>query len=106
MQVVCCHRRCIRDGLRYNKGMMINSLLYKFDILSPKFKQMLRASILEVDQRQIDIYHQLSFADRFRQGCAISDMARNVVAYRIRQENPQLNVQESHRMALQRAYMP
>lgn len=106
MQGGYCRKRCMRDGFRYNKNMMTNSVPYKFDILSPKFKQMLKASILEVDQRQIDIYHQLSFADRFRQGCAISDMARNVVVYRIRQENPQLNVQESHRMALQRAYRP
>ena len=65
---------------------------------------MVKASIAEVDQRQIDIYQRLSAADRFRQGCAISDTARNVVAYRIRQENPELTVLEAHRLALQRAY--
>ena len=72
--------------------------------LSPEFKQMIKASSAEVDPRQIDIYRQLSPAARFRQGCAISDTARNVVAYRIRQENPELTVQEATRMALQRAY--
>lgn len=72
--------------------------------LSPEFKQMVKASSAEVDLRQIDIYRQLSPAARFRQGCAISDTARNVVAYRIRQENPELTVQEATRMALQRAY--
>ena len=56
--------------------------------LSLEFRQMVRASATEVDQRQINIYCQLSAADRFRQGCSISDTARNVVAYRIRQENP------------------
>lgn len=74
--------------------------------LSSEFKQLVKASVAEVDQRQIDIYLQLSPAARFRQGCAISDTARNVVAYRIRQENPQLTLQEANQMALQRAYTP
>ncbi|MBI5825744.1 MAG: hypothetical protein HZB18_17080 [Chloroflexi bacterium] len=65
---------------------------------------MLKASIAEVHQHQIDIYRRLSAADHFRQGCSISDTARNVVAYRIRQENPELTVLEAHRLALQRAY--
>ncbi len=74
--------------------------------LSPEFKQLVKASASEVDQRQIDIYHQLSAAARFRQGCAISDTARNVVVYRIRQENPKLTPQEANQLALQRAYKP
>lgn len=65
---------------------------------------MIKASAAEADQRQIDIYRQLSPADRFRQGSSISDTARNVVAYRIRQENPELTSDEANRMALQRAY--
>jgi len=80
------------------------STKYKIDPSNPNFKQMLKTCMLEVDQRQIDIYHQLSFAERFRQGCAISDMARNVVALQIRNESPQLTLQESIRMALHRAY--
>src|SRR6266498_3413799 len=47
--------------------------------LSPELRQVLRSSATEVDQRQVDIYHQLSPADRFRQGCSISDTARKVV---------------------------
>ena len=74
--------------------------------LTHELRQVLRSSAAEVDQRQVDIYRQLSFADRFRQGCSVSDTARNVVAYRIRQENPNLSVQEAHRIALQRAYSP
>lgn len=73
--------------------------------LSPEFRQMVKASVAEVDQRQLDIYCQLSVADRFRQGCSISDTSRNVVAYRIRQENPELTPLEANRMALQRAYI-
>jgi hypothetical protein len=72
--------------------------------LSAEFKQVLKNSAAEVDQRQIDIYHKLSFAERFQQGCSISDTARRVVAYRIRQENPRLSVAEASQMALQRAY--
>jgi hypothetical protein len=73
--------------------------------LLPEFKQLVKASASEADQRQIDIYHQLSPAARFRQGCAISDTARKVVAYRLRQENPELTPQQANQMALQRAYL-
>jgi hypothetical protein len=72
--------------------------------LSAEFKQVLKSSAAEVDQRQIDIYHKLSYAERFHQGCSISDTARKVVAYRIRQESPQVSLVEANRMALQRAY--
>ena len=72
--------------------------------ISPELKQILRGSAAETDQRQIDIYQRLSPADRFYQGCAISDTARNVVAYRIRQENPNLSPGEANLIALQRAY--
>ena len=72
--------------------------------LSSAFKQVLKGSVSEVDQRQIDIYRKLSFAERFHQGCSVSDTARQVVAYRIRQENPRLSLAEANRMALQRAY--
>jgi hypothetical protein len=73
-------------------------------VLSSEIKQVLMGSAAEVDQRQIDVYRKLSFADRFYQGCSISDTARNVVSYRIRQENPRLSVAEANRIALQRAY--
>ena len=72
--------------------------------LSSEFKQVLKGSAAEVDQRQIDIYRKLSFAERFHQGCSISDTARKVVAYRIRHENPRLSLAEANRMALERAY--
>ena len=74
--------------------------------LSPEFRQMVKSSAAEADSRQINIYRKLSPAARFRQGSGISDAARNVVAYRIRQEHPELTVEESIRMALQRTYRP
>jgi hypothetical protein len=72
--------------------------------LLSEIKQVLKGSAADVDQRQIDIYRTLSFAERFHQGCAISDTARKVVAYRIRQDNPKLSLIEASRIALQRAY--
>ena len=69
------------------------------EALSLEFKRMIQAGAAEVDQRQIDIYRTLSPAARFQQGCAISDTARNVVAYRIRQENPKLTPQEAQKLA-------
>ncbi|HET9909928.1 MAG TPA: hypothetical protein VFQ23_24990, partial [Anaerolineales bacterium] len=63
--------------------------------LSSEIKQVLKGSAAEVDQRQIDIYRKLSFAERFHQGCSISDIARKVVAYRIHQENPRLSLAEA-----------
>ncbi len=58
----------------------------------------------EVDSRQIEIYQKLTPADRFRQGCEISDLALRVVAYRILMENPGMNLREANRIALKRAY--
>jgi hypothetical protein len=72
--------------------------------LSSEVKQVLKGSAAEVDQRQLNIYRTLSFAERFHQGCSISDTARQVVAYRIRQENPKLSLLEANRMALKRVY--
>lgn len=72
--------------------------------LSPELKQIILSSLAEVDSRQIEIYKCLTPADRFRQGCSISDTARQVTAFRIREENPGLSIEEANRLALQRAY--
>lgn len=72
--------------------------------LSPELSRLLKSSVSEVDPRQIEIYQRLTAADRFRQGCVISDTARQVVAYRILQENPGMTLIEANRLALQRAY--
>jgi hypothetical protein len=61
----------------------------------------LDGSIAEVDRSQISIYKQLSFEQRFQQGCSISNLARQVVAHRIHQRNPHLGLAESHRLAIQ-----
>jgi hypothetical protein len=74
--------------------------------LSDQFRKILSSISSEVDPRQIEIYHRLSPADRFQQGCAISDTARTIVAYQIRQQNPEISLIEANKLALQRAYSP
>ncbi len=45
----------------------------------------IQGSAGEVDSAQITIYRRLTAAQRFQQGCSISDTARRAVAYRQRQ---------------------
>jgi hypothetical protein len=93
--------------LEYSRGKEKSGYFIKGQMeLSPEFNQMIVSSASEVDPRQIEIYHQLTAAERFRQGSSISDTARKVVAHRIRQENPELSELEANRLALQRAYSP
>jgi hypothetical protein len=93
-------QRLLYSRSRQRPGYYINGQ----PALSPEFKQMLSSSAAEVDPRQIEIYQRLSPSVRFRQGCSISNTARRVVAYHIRQENPGLSQAEAQRLALQRAY--
>lgn len=72
----------------------------------PELRRNMVSSLAEVDPRQIDIYRRLSPAERFRQGCSISDTARKVTAYRIHQENLELTPAEANRAALERSYKP
>jgi hypothetical protein len=69
--------------------------------LSPQLSAILDGSIAEVDPSQIAIFKRLSFQQRFQQGCSVSDLARQVVANRIRKRNPQLSIIEAHYLALQ-----
>ncbi len=62
----------------------------------------LDGSIMEVDPAQIAIYKQLSIKQRFQQGCSISNLARQVVAHRLRQRNPLLSLAEAYRLAVQK----
>ena len=69
--------------------------------LSSQLSAILDGSIAEVDPSQIAVFKRLSFRQRFQQGCSISDLARQVVAYRIQQRNPRLSSADAHRLALQ-----
>ena len=68
--------------------------------ISPELSAALDGSIAEVDRSQIAIFKGLSIRQRFQQGCSISSLARQVVAYRIRQANPLLSLAEAHRRAI------
>jgi hypothetical protein len=68
--------------------------------LAEELVGVLDGSIAEIDQEQITILHGLSPAERFHQGCSISDTARQAVAYRIHKANPDLSFEEANRLAL------
>ena len=62
--------------------------------------QTLDGCVGEVDSSQISVFKQLTYEQRFRQGCSISNLARKVVANRIHQRNPEISLAEAHRLAL------
>lgn len=74
--------------------------------LSSQLSAILDGSIAEVDPSQIAILKQLSFKQRFQQGCSISNLARQVVAYRIQQRYPPISPAESFRLAIQERPQP
>jgi len=57
--------------------------------------------VAEVDPSQIEILKKLTLEQRFQQGYSISNLARNIVAHRIRQRNPKLRTIEAQRLAIQ-----
>ena len=69
--------------------------------IGPYLSATLDGCVAEADPSQISIFKQLSFEQRFKQGCSISNLACQVVANRIRQRNPQLSLVESHRLAIE-----
>lgn len=72
--------------------------------VAPEYAEMIRNSAAEVDPGQVEIYRQLTPAQRYHQGAALSDTARKVVTYRILQENPNISPREAKHLALARAY--
>jgi len=75
--------------------------LYNQPIINSKLSEVLEGSIQEVDHSQIAVIKNLSFRQRFFQGCSITNLAARVVTYRIQQKSPQLSLAESQRMAIQ-----
>jgi len=71
--------------------------------ISSELSVLLDGSVAEVDRVQIAIFKQLSFEQRFRQGCSISNLARQIVANRIQQRNPHLSNAEANRLAIQKS---
>jgi hypothetical protein len=74
--------------------------------LSAQLSATLEGSIAEVDPTQITIFKRLSFRQRFQQGCSISNLTRQVVANRIHTRNPQISMNDAHRLAIQARPQP
>lgn len=68
--------------------------------ISSDLSSILDGCVSEVDPSQIAIFKKLTFEQRVQQGCSISNLARNVVAHRIRQRNPKLSTVEAQRLAI------
>jgi hypothetical protein len=68
--------------------------------VSMALKAILDKCVAEVNQSQLEISKKLTFAQRFQQGCPISNLSRNTVAHRNRQKNPNLNIAEAQRLAI------
>ena len=69
--------------------------------VSTELSDILKQGAAEVDPAQILIFRNLTPAERFRLACSVSDTARNVVTYRIRQRYPVLSLAEASYFALQ-----
>jgi hypothetical protein len=69
--------------------------------ISSKLETILDSCVSEVDPSQIRILKKLTFKQRFQQGCSVSNLARTIVANRIRQRNPRLSSAEAQRLSLQ-----
>ncbi len=67
--------------------------------LRPDLAQALVGSLREVDEAQIAIFRRLTPAERYRQGCSVSETARRAVIYRTQKRQPELSQREASRLA-------
>ena len=104
MQVVKRALRAAGYQLAYSRSLkQPGYYLRNQPAISSELSATLDGSVAEVDPSQIAIFKRLSIGQRFHQGCSISNLARQVVANRIRQRNPQLGLAEAHRLAIQKS---
>jgi hypothetical protein len=68
--------------------------------ISSNLDIILDGCVSEVDRSQINIFKNLTFEQRFQQGCSINNLARKIVAHRIQQRNPRLSWTEAQRLAV------
>jgi hypothetical protein len=69
--------------------------------ISDELRNTIRQSVAEIDQAQIEVLRRLTPANRFRLGCSVTDTARDAVAYRLRQQDPQLSPIQASFQAVQ-----
>jgi hypothetical protein len=70
--------------------------------INAELSTVIQGCIAEVDAAQMLVLRTLHVAVKFQQGCSVSDLARQVVANRIRQRNPQISMAEAYRQATAR----
>ena len=100
MQVV---RRALQAGgyqLAYRRGSPSGYYLRGQPEISLELAAKLDGSVQELDPLQNKIFKQLSYQQRFQAGFSISNLARQIVANRIHQRNPQISPVEANRLAL------
>jgi len=68
--------------------------------ISAALAETIARSLAEPDTAQMTVIARLAPAARFRLGCSVTDTARDVVAYRLRQGNPALTPSEASYLAL------
>jgi len=73
--------------------------LHGLPAVSNTLSSILMGCVAEVDTAQMAILRNLPKQVRFQQGCSISNLARQVVANRIHQRNPQISLAEAYRQA-------
>jgi hypothetical protein len=101
MQVVKRALRAAGNQLSYRRSLrQPGYYLRNQPTLGSDLSTTLGGCVAEVDPSQIAILKQLSFQQRFQQGCSISNLACQVVANRIRQRKPELSLAEAHRLAI------
>ena len=86
--------------LAYQRGSAPGYYLLGQPGISSELAAKLDGCVQEIDPGQHNILKQLSYQQRFQAGFSISNLARQVVANRIRQRNPQLSAAEANRLAL------
>jgi len=107
MQVVKRALRAAGHQPAYSRDLQRSGYyLYNQPPIGSDLAHILDGCIAEINPSQVAIYKQLTFKQRFRQGCSISNLARKVVAHRIRLRNPQLSLAEAHRLAVQGKAQP
>ena len=105
MQVVKRALRAAGYQVSYSRSLQqIGYYLRDEPPVSSQLSAILDGSIAEVDPSQIAIFKRLSFQQRFQQGCSVSNLAPQVVAYRIQQRYPCLSPAEAHRQAIQEVH--
>ena len=68
--------------------------------VEPEVAAVLAGAVSEVDPAQIAVLKRHTFAQRFRQGCSVSRLARCTAANRLQQRYPQLSRVEAQRRVL------